>query len=197
MRRITQYLALAVLVPKILIAQATGQVAGRVTAEGGRPLPSVTVSIDGARLGAMTENEGRYTIGAVPAGRHVVRVRRLGYGPDSQTVTVAAGQTTTADFALVPQAVLLDQLVSIGYGTTTRRDLTGSVAVVTAEDFQTKAAPTVTLSAALQAKAPSRQVGLDPAPLPPPPARRRHSRCRPRLEVLRAHPGNRTGETPA
>jgi TonB-linked SusC/RagA family outer membrane protein len=158
MRRITQCLALAVGVPKILIAQTTGQVVGRVTAEGGRPLPSVTLSIDDARLGAVTENEGRYVIAAVPTGRHVVRVKRLGYGPDSQTVTVAAGQTATADFTLVPQAVLLDQVVSIGYGTTTRRDLTGSVAVVTAEEFQTKAAPTVTLSAGLQGKAPGVQV---------------------------------------
>ncbi len=153
-----QYLTLAAVVPKILIAQTTGQVSGRITAVGGRPLPCVTLSIDGTRLGALTENEGRYSIDAVPAGPHVVRVKRLGYGPDSQRVTVAAGQTATADFTLVPQAVQLDQVVSIGYGTTTRRDLTGSVAVVTAEEFQTKAAPTVTLSAGLQGKAPGVQV---------------------------------------
>ena len=158
MRRIMECLALAVVLPKILIAQETGQVTGRVTAEGARPLPSVAVSIDSARLGAMTENEGRYTIAGIPAGRHMLRVRRIGYGRDSQSVTVAAGQTTTADFALVPQAVVLDQVVSIGYGTTTRRDLTGSVAIVTAEDFQTKAAPTVTLSAGLQGKAAGVQV---------------------------------------
>ena len=50
MRRIMQCLALAVVLPKILIAQATGQVTGRVTTEGARPLPSVTVSIDGAAM---------------------------------------------------------------------------------------------------------------------------------------------------
>src|SRR6185503_8643473 len=126
--------------------------------EGGRPLPSATVSIDGTRLGGITGTEGRFTIAGVPVGRQTVRVRRIGYGPDSATVTIAAEQSATADFALSPQALLLDQVVSIGYGTTTRRDLTGSVAVVSGEEFATKGAPMVTLSTGLQGKAPGVQV---------------------------------------
>jgi TonB-linked SusC/RagA family outer membrane protein len=158
MRRIVPFWVLAFVIPQAVIAQATGQVAGRVGAEGGRPLPDVTVTLDGTRLGAITGSEGRFVIASVPAGRYLVRVRRIGYGPDSQSVTVALGQSATADFSLTPQAVLLEQVVSIGYGSTTRRDLTGSVAVVSAEEFQTKAAPTVTLSAGLQGKAPGVQV---------------------------------------
>ena len=158
MSRMKSFLLLAALAPTTVGAQATGQVSGRVTAEGGRPLPSATVSIDGTRLGAITGTEGRFTIAGVPVGRQTVRVRRIGYGPDSATVTVAAEQSATADFALSPQALLLDQVVSIGYGTTTRRDLTGSVAVVSGEEFATKGAPMVTLSTGLQGKAPGVQV---------------------------------------
>ena len=151
-------LLLASLTPVAVGAQATGQVSGRVTAEGGRPLSSATVSVDGTRLGGITGAEGRFTIAGVPVGRQTVRVRRIGYGPDSAIVTVTAEQIATTDFALLPQALLLDQVVSIGYGTTTRRDLTGSVAVVTGEEFATKGAPMVTLSTGLQGKAPGVQV---------------------------------------
>ena len=158
MRWIAPYLLLGFVAPGVLAGQSTGQVSGRVTAEGSRPLPDVTLTLEGTRLGAVTGSEGRYVIAGVLPGRYTVRVRRIGYAPDSQSVTVATGQSATADFSLVPQAVLLDQVVSIGYGSTTRRDLTGSVAVVSAEEFQTKAAPLVTLSAGLQGKAPGVQV---------------------------------------
>ena len=158
MRRIAPYLLLVLLVPRIGAAQSAGQISGSVSTEGGRPLPSVTVSLDGTRMGAITTAEGRYTIPVVPPGRYTVRVRHIGYGPDSSSVTVSVGQTATADFVLVPHAQVLDEVVSIGYGTTTRRDLTGAVAVVSGEDLQTKGAPLPTLSAGLQGKAPGVQV---------------------------------------
>ena len=50
MRRIAPYLLLVLLVPKIGAAQSAGQISGSVSTEGGRPLPSVTVSLDGTRM---------------------------------------------------------------------------------------------------------------------------------------------------
>src|SRR5205823_1156508 len=49
-------------------------------------------------------------------------------------------------------------VVAIGYGAADRRNLTGAVASVTAEQFETKAAPTVTLTAGLQGKVAGVQV---------------------------------------
>src|SRR5688500_7808274 len=130
MRWVQHSAMLAVLVPGVVVAQTTGQVTGRVTGPDGRPIASATVTVAGTTLGALTNAEGRYTVAAVPAGSRTLLARRIGFAPGTQTVTVVTGRAATADFQLTPQAVQLEQVVAIGYGTTTRRDLTGSVAVV-------------------------------------------------------------------
>src|SRR5439155_717257 len=69
----------------------------------------------------------------VPAGPHTVKATRIGYRSVSKQVTVVADQDSTVDFALTPRATELEQVVAIGYGTTERRELTGAVSSVTAE----------------------------------------------------------------
>lgn len=136
-----------------------GSVTGIVRAvESALPIEGVTVSVAGTRLAAITRADGRYTISAVPVGTHRLQSRRLGYSSIDTTVTVREGQQTVMDLQLQAVAAQLEQVVTIGYGTTTRRDLTGAVASVTAEEFATKAAPTVTLSTGLQGKAAGVQV---------------------------------------
>src|SRR5262245_2233633 len=44
--------------------------------------------------------DGRYSIQDLPAGSYDIRVIAVGYGAERKTVTVAAGQTATLDFAL-------------------------------------------------------------------------------------------------
>lgn len=135
----------------------TGAISGRVTtAASGEPVAGATIRVGATRFGAVTEADGRYTVRAVPAGTYVVRVVRLGFGPDSQTVTVAEGQTATANFTLRQLATQLEAVVSTGYGTTTRRELTGSVASVSSEEIQ--AVPVTSVDQALLGRAPGVQV---------------------------------------
>jgi TonB-linked SusC/RagA family outer membrane protein len=129
-----------------------GTIAGRVTTESGEPLPAVTVSVTGTRLGSSTGPDGRYTIGNVPAGQHQVRAIRIGFGADTQTVNVVDGQTVTADFTLRPLALQLGEVVSIGYGTVERRELTGAISTVSSEDLET--APIRSVDEALLGRAP-------------------------------------------
>ena len=85
-------LALAPLAPAL--AQATGNNEGAVTAAvGGRPLSDVHVTIVGTTLGARTDEQGRYRIGAVPSGSHQVRAQRIGYAALTRALTITAGQT--------------------------------------------------------------------------------------------------------
>src|SRR5690606_18859688 len=93
-------------------SQATGQVTGTVTSTDGAPLAGASVSVNG--LGALTNAQGRFTIQAVPAGSHTVTAGLIGYGQQSQSVTVTAGQTATADFQLTPFAVELEGVVAVG-----------------------------------------------------------------------------------
>ena len=125
-------------------AAPLGTITGTVRAADSRePLPSATVSVNGTQLGAITGADGRFTIANVPAGTQLVVARRLGYGADSVRVAVPNGARVTADFDLRVLAVQLNAVVAIGYGTTTRRDLTGAVSSVTSDEIRTAPVPSV------------------------------------------------------
>src|SRR5687767_2152357 len=62
------------------LAATTGKLTGVVRERGSNsPLPGVTVTVDDTRLGAIADDQGRYTILNVPAGVHTVRGRIVGY----------------------------------------------------------------------------------------------------------------------
>jgi TonB-dependent SusC/RagA subfamily outer membrane receptor len=136
MRWTTLGLLAALLLPAIEAqAQAVGQIAGTVTNETGQPLAGASVLVVGTALGATTRADGGYVIPGVPAGPHSVRVTQVGYGELEKSVTVAAGQTANADFQLSLQALQLEGVVAVGYGTQRREEITSAVASVSSEDF--------------------------------------------------------------
>ncbi len=115
----------------------TGVVQGTVSGESGLPLEGATVVIVGTRLGAVSRPDGRYIIAAVPAGPHLLRATRIGYALRERRITVTAGQTATENFDMPNAAVALDQVVVVGYGTQSQRDLTGSVTSVSDNEIAT------------------------------------------------------------
>jgi TonB-linked SusC/RagA family outer membrane protein len=135
MQRWIVLLLVALLAPGALQAQATGRITGTVTAEGGRPIAGVNVVVVGSTLGAVTNDSGRFNIGAAPVGTHQVQARRLGFQPSTQPATVVAGQAATVDFQLTASAVQLQGVVTVGYGTQERRTVTGAVSSIRSEDI--------------------------------------------------------------
>src|SRR5258706_153437 len=111
----------------------TGTVRGRVTDATSQPLGGVTLSI-GTRA-ALSQTDGRYVITNVPAGSDSLHARLIGYAPAGQSVTVAGGETVTADVTMSAQAVRLSEIVVVGYGTKRAGELTGSQAQVGSADF--------------------------------------------------------------
>src|SRR5438876_245964 len=74
-----------------MLRAQTGTIVGQVSdarLRGG--ISSVTVEVEGTRLGAATGLDGRYRIANVPAGPHSVAARRIGYSVVRQPVTVQA-----------------------------------------------------------------------------------------------------------
>lgn len=131
----------AIASPTLLAAQASANpqsITGTVTTEGGRPLANAQVAIVGGTLGALTNATGKYTIVGVPVGTHNLRAIYIGHAPQSKVVVVAAGQSATADFVLAVSALKLDTIVSVGYGTQTTRNVTGSVANVDLDKLRTQ-----------------------------------------------------------
>jgi TonB-linked SusC/RagA family outer membrane protein len=134
-----------------------GTVTGRVTDSlSGQGIAVATITVVGTGLSARSGDDGRYRIVDVPVGEHTVRVVRIGYSSVTKPVTVLPDQEATVDFALTPQATQLEEVVAIGYGTTARRELTGAVSSVTAE--QVSAAPVTSLEQALLGRVPGVQV---------------------------------------
>ncbi len=93
------------------------------------PLPGVNVVIKGSLKGTATDFDGNYQI-EVNTGDIIV-FSYVGY--QSQDIPYT-GQSTI-DIQLVEDAALLGEIVVIGYGSTTKKDATGSVEAITSEDF--------------------------------------------------------------
>ncbi len=128
-------------------ARVTGTVTDRNT---GTPIPLVQVSIVGTRIGAQSDEAGRFTILGVPVGAQQLRAIRLGYAPVVMPLQVEAGQVLTVDPKMQVTTSLLQELVVVGYGAQKRSDLTGSVASVKPSTDQL---PVLTLEQTLQGAA--------------------------------------------
>jgi TonB-dependent starch-binding outer membrane protein SusC len=110
-----------------------GTISGQVTDANRRPLANAQVFVVGTQLRALANADGRYTIANVPDGAHTVRAMLIGFAPQAKTVTVS-GQPVVVDFSLAAQSVQLEAVVTVGYGTQRRQDLTGAVASVNVTD---------------------------------------------------------------
>ena len=136
MRSVLVALLLVVLPLALCRAQDVGKVTGvvkdRTTAA---PLAGAQVTVVGTRLVAVTDAAGGFALDGIPVGTVTLRARTIGYGSGEQAVSVATGEATTADFELQPQAVELEGVVVVGYGTQRRDAITGAVASVTSDQF--------------------------------------------------------------
>jgi hypothetical protein len=89
--------------------QAQGVIAGRVTdATSAEPRAGAAVSIVGTTRGAIADADGRFVIPSVAPGTVTLRARLLGYKTIERSVTVSGADTTRADFALEPEATVLN-----------------------------------------------------------------------------------------
>src|SRR4030095_1366176 len=81
--------------------------------------------------GAVTDQQGRYTINGVRAGAQRVRARMLGYAPSDQPATVTAGSTTTANFQLTQSALQVGAIVITAAGIEQQqREIGSSIGVI-------------------------------------------------------------------
>ena len=112
----------------------TFSVSGIVTDGTQAPMPGVTVSVKGDKIGAVTDVNGRYNI-SVPDRSSVLVFSFIGF----TTQEIKVGSKKQINVELQEDAMMLDEVVAIGYGSVKKSDLTGSVAKVDMEDL-TKAA---------------------------------------------------------
>ncbi len=121
-------LLLTFLMSSTLIAQV--KISGTVTDKTDNlPLPGVNILIKGTTTGSTTDFDGNYSI-TVSEGQTLV-FSYLGY---ETTEIVYAGEPQL-NVSLTEDAGQLDEVVIVGYGTTTKKDATGSIESITEKDF--------------------------------------------------------------
>ncbi|MDN5215225.1 TonB-dependent receptor [Fulvivirgaceae bacterium BMA12] len=124
---------------------AQQKVTGQVTDENDQGIPGVNILIQGTTAGVVTDATGNYSIQA--SQDDILVISFVGYLTENITV----GSQTTINVQLVPDIQNLEEIVVIGYGTTKKSDLTGSVAQVNAESFKDQ--PLTRVEDALQGRA--------------------------------------------
>jgi len=134
---------LVVITQKDFMIQET-KVTGRVTGTDGQGVPSVTVRIKGSNAATTTAADGTYSISA-PDGAVLV-FSSVGY----VTQEVAVSGRTQINVTLQIAAKDINEVVVIGYGTASKRDLTGSITKVAGKEVADK--PNTNPVASLQSK---------------------------------------------
>ena len=160
MRRLLAIFGLTLLSAGAVQAQATtGNIVGTVTdGASGAPVIGADVWLDGTRFHVVSRDDGRFLITGVIPGAYTVKVFRIGYGAQERAVTVVANETLDLDFQMPMQAIDLDEIVATGYGSSSRRTLTGAVSSISGTDVSVAAVPNVTISSSLQGRAAGVQV---------------------------------------
>ncbi|MFK5959252.1 MAG: SusC/RagA family TonB-linked outer membrane protein [Lutibacter sp.] len=122
-------LTVIVFLPLSLFAQQT--ITGKVTEKAtGSELPGVGIIIKGTTTGAATDFDGNYILENVNQG-DVLVFSYIGF----TTLEITVGASATINVAMDQDTETLDEIVLIGYGTTTIKDATGAVAAISEKDF--------------------------------------------------------------
>jgi TonB-linked SusC/RagA family outer membrane protein len=139
------FLLILFILPMIVWSQ-NKKVSGTVTSPEGQPLGQVSVLAKGTNIGTSTNDNGQFSL-VVPENTRLIEFSLIGYA----TLELAPGENMTV--ALTSKgANNLDEVVVIGYGTRIKKDLTTSIAKVTAKEFENQ--PITTFEQALQGRAP-------------------------------------------
>jgi len=132
-------------------------VSGKVVDENGEGLPGVGVVVAGTTIGTTTDLDGNFSL-SVPSDA-TLQFITVGY----ETLDVpVAGRATLGTIAMAPENTELDQVVVIGYGTQRKVDLTGSVAIVDADEM--KKVSNSNISTMLEGKVAGVQITSDGQP---------------------------------
>lgn len=123
---IKKLLLLLVFLPCGLMAQTLSG----VVSDAMGPLPGVNILVQGTSNGTTTDFDGNYTLNNLNNG-DVIVFSYMGY----KNFTVTYSGQATQNVTMVEDAEVLGDVVVVGYGSVKKEDLTGSVSLVTAKDF--------------------------------------------------------------
>jgi TonB-linked SusC/RagA family outer membrane protein len=120
-------------------------ITGTVKDNSGMPIPGVNVLIKNTNNGVQTDFDGKFAIKAKPGDILVASFIGM------QTMELKIGTQTNINFKLEEEGAKLEEVVVVGYGTRKKKDLTGSIVSVGAEEIASR--PVQNAVQAMQGKA--------------------------------------------
>ena len=132
-------------------------ITGTITDDTGEPLPGVNILIKGTTTGSISDRDGNYSID-VPSAEAVLVFSYIGYSVNE----IAVGNQTSIDVTLQYDAIGLEEVIAVGYGTRRKSDLTGNITRV--KTAQTIDLPNTNLLQALKGSVAGLSVGTPDRP---------------------------------
>ncbi len=127
--------------------QPQKSVSGKVTDPSGGSLPGVTVVVKGTTAGVITDANGSYSLANIPANA-TLQFSFVGM----KTQEVAVGAKSTINVTLAEEAIGLEEVVAVGYGTQKRVNVVGSVISLPGSSIQS--IPSASTSSAISGRLP-------------------------------------------
>jgi TonB-linked SusC/RagA family outer membrane protein len=110
---------------------------GRVSSAAGEAIPFANVIIKNTSTGAVTDFDGSYSITA--RATDVLVFSSQGY----KSKEISVNNQTSINVSLAPDVLSLTEVVVVGYGSQSKKDLTGAISVVKADEIQKRQVTTV------------------------------------------------------
>jgi TonB-linked SusC/RagA family outer membrane protein len=149
---IAAWLLVSLIVNPLIAQVGNRKITGTIHTASGNPLAGASITIPNTSLGTTSNQSGRFIL-TVPEGTDSLLISSVGY----LSKKIALNGRLTINIVLdEDRKSEMSQVVVIGYGTTRKSDLTGSVSQVKAEEL--KAVPATSLDQALQGRAAGVQV---------------------------------------
>ncbi|MCT4587207.1 MAG: SusC/RagA family TonB-linked outer membrane protein [Carboxylicivirga sp.] len=120
-------------------------ISGKVTDDKGQPVPGANVILEGYNTGTITDANGEFTMN-VPDDNGVLSISFIGFKLEKVLFTVG----TPVKIKMTEEVEGLDEVKVVAYGTTTRREMTGSISSIKSSEIADVPAPNI--STLLQGK---------------------------------------------
>lgn len=129
------------------LTQQQKSISGKVVDSAGVSLPGVSVVIKGTTIGTITDGNGNYTI-SNNLNAAILQFSFVGM----KTQDVVVSNKATINVTLIEESIGLDEVVAIGYGTSTKASVTGSISTVDGNKLES--APSLNVTNSLAGKLP-------------------------------------------
>ena len=133
----------------------TGSISGKILDDNKLPVSGASVQIDGTQKSTAADGAGNFKFTGLTSGTYSITAKYVGFAPLQLSTTVGSGNVIL-NFNLKSQTQGLNEVIVVGYGTQTKREVTGSIAKISGDKLT--ALPTPSFEASLQGQAAGVQV---------------------------------------